>query len=521
MDYEGLSREALIERLQALEKQLKSSRADSILASETANVRLVDENKPTNAETSIDNGDAPEQSRKRNKEGRKFDFSKFPQRKIALKFSYFGWSYHGLARQGNALGSGEKREIENQFPTIEGELFKALANCKLITSESECDYSRCGRTDRGVSAFGQVVAMYVRSAGKYISEDEAADIESKGDGDIIRDEQNEGKPVLLPSIESELPYVNMLNKCLPPEIRVFAWAPVKSAFSARFSCKSRFYRYFFSKNGLDIEAMRDAASRYLGTHDFRNFCRLDPAKQITNFERTVLDIAINPVPSQVPFVGNGTCPEGRWWQLELRGSAFLWHQVRCMMAILFLVGQGLEQPGIVDNLIDVQNLNGKPEYEMASDTPLVLADCLFDEVDAKWIYVRGPGQEATSMSTLDRSILRQWGYLNTQAVVASALLQNLRATIIPVPETLKNSNSSGGQVEWDQWANCRARLAQLEQREGKQFALGGGLSKTVRNYVPVLERRRADPVELRNQAWMERKGSRKRTKLTHSSTEAE
>jgi tRNA pseudouridine38/39 synthase len=59
----------------------------------------------------------------------------------------------------------------------------------------------------------------------------------------------------------------------------------------------RHYRYFFSNPALpstpnstgelDIPAMRDAAARFLGTHDFRNFCKLDASKQIENFSRHI------------------------------------------------------------------------------------------------------------------------------------------------------------------------------------------------------------------------------------------
>lgn len=34
------------------------------------------------------------------------------------------------------------------------------------------------------------------------------------------------------------------------------------------------------------------------------------------------------------------------WQFRVRGTAFLWHQVRCMTAVLFLIGQGLEKPQV-------------------------------------------------------------------------------------------------------------------------------------------------------------------------------
>ncbi|XLU65759.1 hypothetical protein S245_024968, partial [Arachis hypogaea] len=32
------------------------------------------------------------------------------------------------------------------------------------------------------------------------------------------------------------------------------------------------------------------------------------------------------------------------WVIKIRGSAFLWHQVCCMVAVLFMIGKGLESP---------------------------------------------------------------------------------------------------------------------------------------------------------------------------------
>ena len=82
------------------------------------------------------------------------------------------------------------------------------------------------------------------------------------------------------------------------------------------------------------------------------------------------------------------------YTFNLHGSAFLWHQVRHMVAILFLVGQGLEKPSIVRELLDVEKNPRRPTYEMATDTPLVLWDCIFpheDDEDRKdalhWLYV--------------------------------------------------------------------------------------------------------------------------------------
>ncbi|KAJ1730674.1 pseudouridine synthase deg1 [Coemansia biformis] len=512
-DYTGWTKEALIARLQDLERQTSSSAAPD--ASEVA-PDVPGETPDVSGETPDVPQDEPETPRKRKVQVDRFDFSQFPQRKVAFKFSYFGWPYHGLARQGSALESDCKRQIEELYPTVEGELLRALARCKLIISESECDYSRCGRTDRGVSGFGQVVSLYVRSTGRFLSEEEAAEIAASGAAEsalVVRDEINGGRPVLLPPPERELPYATMLNKHLPAEIRILAWSPVRADFSARFSCRSRFYRYFFSEEGLDIGAMREAAKKFLGAHDFRNFCRLDPAKQIQNFERAVLAVDINPVVPQVSFVGDAASPMGRWWQLELRGTAFLWHQVRCMMAVLFAVGQGLEDPDIVDKMLDVKAMSGKPEYEMACETPLVLADSAYDEADIKWRFVRCPGRDLGNMAQLDRAVSQLWGTLNTQAVLASALLQNLRSTHVPV--LVEAGAAVAGEPVTDLWANCHAQLVQAEQRKMARPILGGGIVRFAKNYVPLAQRRRADPVEQRNQTWLERKGPGKRAKSDH------
>jgi tRNA pseudouridine38/39 synthase len=66
---------------------------------------------------------------------------------------YVGWNYHGFARQ---------TDTDN---TIEGVLFPTLKHVKLITEDHYEDtslgYSRCGRTDKGVSAMGQVMGCMV------------------------------------------------------------------------------------------------------------------------------------------------------------------------------------------------------------------------------------------------------------------------------------------------------------------------------------------------------------------------
>eukprot|EP01047_Picozoa_sp_COSAG01_P070863 COSAG01_NODE_10854_length_2062_cov_1.173692_1_plen_476_part_00 len=74
-----------------------------------------------------------------------FDFSKHRQRHVALRIAYFGHRFHGFAAQ------------DDSDNTVEGHLFKALQRTCLVSDDvRSANYSRCGRTDIGVSAFGQV-----------------------------------------------------------------------------------------------------------------------------------------------------------------------------------------------------------------------------------------------------------------------------------------------------------------------------------------------------------------------------
>ena len=47
--------------------------------------------------------------------------------------------------------------------TVENHLFEAFKRTKLIQSRETSNYHRCGRTDKGVSAFSQVVSIDFRS----------------------------------------------------------------------------------------------------------------------------------------------------------------------------------------------------------------------------------------------------------------------------------------------------------------------------------------------------------------------
>ncbi|RKO88570.1 pseudouridine synthase, partial [Blyttiomyces helicus] len=277
-----------------------------------------------------------------------FDFSLHAARPIALNVAYLGASFHGFAAQ-------ESDAVE----TIESHLFRALTTARLIPDRKTCAWSRCGRTDKGVSSFGQVVGLYIRST------------RPRGAPGTV---EWGPKPAW-----DGLPYLAMLNRILPREIRVLAWCPVPATFDARFDCSFRRYKYFFAADGLDIQAMVRAARKYVGRHDYRNFCKVDPSKG-------AVASTIGTTTSYPPSSASPALPS-TFHVFVVKGHAFLWHQVRCMVAILFLIGRGLEPPETVDALLDMSRHPpdaGRPAYDMAPEAPLVLVECGFPRGLLRW-----------------------------------------------------------------------------------------------------------------------------------------
>lgn len=170
------------------------------------------------------------------------------------------------------------------------------------------------------------------------------------------------------SITNEIHYCDTLNRILPPDIRAVAWQPLYNPeFSSRFDCRERIYRYFFPRSNLNIDAMQQACKYLIGIHDFRNLCKMDVANGVIAFDRELRNVRVvdasgknvNSSPYDMHYV-------------ELIGKAFLWHQVRAIMAILLLVGQGDEKPEIIKELFDIERNPRTPQYSLAADYPLNL-----------------------------------------------------------------------------------------------------------------------------------------------------
>ena len=536
---------------------------------------------------------------------RQFDWAKYTTRLVALKFAYLGRNYHGYEKQSS-------QSTRRPLPTIEDVLWKAMMKAHLIRPEANpridkdevnfegCEYSKCGRTDRGVSAFGQVIGIRLRSnllpspspgaeedlqgdnpgLGAEMEEARSADSEnlsqSAHDEDVTPSSSNVQDPNLarICPVNDEIPYAQILNRLLPPDIRILAWCPSPPPeFHARFSCRERRYKYFFTQPAftpthgisgfkkrtsvpedgnprregwLDIEAMRDAAKKFEGLHDFRNFCKVDVGKQSESFERRIFYAGVEELPRDSGPAGyvnlpgyqerqnpisNGVfndstgaldLPTPKIYTFTLHGSGFLWHQVRYMVAILFLIGQGLESPDLIDTLLDISQTPEKPIYDMADDAPLVLWDCIFPreggnphEDGLDWIYA-GDHPSVDTYNIINRvspAIEQRWvGAKHGSGGVMDELWKVWRGRKIDEVLAGRLLDVVAGQGNSNPASSPSIDDASIEYKKpsgggnSQKVFSGGDASRPVGRYVPVLAKPRRARVEVLNARYAAREG---------------
>jgi len=206
---------------------------------------------------------------------------------LRLLIEYDGTDFHGFAKQKGA------RTVQGVLETTLQSLLK-----------EPVQVIGASRTDAGVHARGQVVNFFCSSA---IPAEKMASI---------------------------------LNRRLPPDLKVLRSAEVPDHFHARYSAQSRLYRYtlytrphpsvwrtryaYHYPYPLDTERMADALRRIEGTHDFRAFSIKTPPDQ--NTVRTLYRTSVRRTRDTI--------------QIELEGSAFLRGMVRLIVGHLLLIGRG-------------------------------------------------------------------------------------------------------------------------------------------------------------------------------------
>ena len=224
-------------------------------------------------------------------------------RTLKLTLSYDGTRLVGWQRQ--ADGESVQGVLEDALARFEG---------------APVTVHGAGRTDAGVHALGQVASVEVSFA------HDAATL------------------------------TRALNAQLPEDVRVLSVEEAAPGFHARFSARSKSYRYSI-RNGavaspferayawhvpqpLDVDAMRQAASRLLGRHDFSTFRSI--GTEVPDAVRTLYTSDV---------VGDA----GSLLTYEVSGDGFLRHMVRAIVGTLVEVGRGWRVPSQMDALLQARD----------------------------------------------------------------------------------------------------------------------------------------------------------------------
>jgi tRNA pseudouridine38-40 synthase len=225
-----------------------------------------------------------------------------PLVRVRLLVAYDGGRYHGFAPQ-----PGVK--------TVGGTLAKSIER----VLQHPVDLTCAGRTDAGVHAWGQVVTFDAR----------AEDLDL---GVLQRS----------------------LNKLCAPAIVVREASEVPSDFDARFSARSRRYRYtvlnrpvpdpFLAAYAWHVDAPLDLANLRLGCdpligeHDFSSFCRRPKTETDVSLVRRVLH-------ADWIDAGDGVL------RFEIEATSFCHQMVRSLTGTLVEIGLGKKHPGELTGIL--------------------------------------------------------------------------------------------------------------------------------------------------------------------------
>ena len=199
-----------------------------------------------------------------------------------------------------------------------------------------------GRTDAGVHALGQVAALRAPENGPPSL--------------VVRD---------------------ALNAMLPEDVRIRGVEAAHESFDARRDARWREYRYRIAvgvaspllaglvlnrRQALDQDAMRRAALRFEGEHDFAAFAGMGagtpwsawrdrPRQTVRRIHRCECRVAEDPL-----FGGGDAIVE-----VVVVGDAFLPRQVRSMVGALMEIGRGQSEPAWIDELLASRDRRAGPE----------------------------------------------------------------------------------------------------------------------------------------------------------------
>jgi len=229
--------------------------------------------------------------------------------RVALKFGYDGTAFQGYHRQ-------------KGLRTVEGELIKALKSAWIIADEKKANFGSASRTDKGVSAIGNVISFNT-------------DFKAKN---------------ILPNLNAKYNNIWLWGIAIVPE-----------DFNPR-HVERRWYRYclppFFEKKLIE-----EGSKLFVGTHDFKSYTKRAEEDTV----RTIDSITVR---KQNDFI-----------MLDFKAQSFLWNMVRRIVsALLRLESRSIRLEDIRESLKGEKRFN----FGLASAEELVLMDVSHDisfEVD--------------------------------------------------------------------------------------------------------------------------------------------
>jgi tRNA pseudouridine38-40 synthase len=232
-------------------------------------------------------------------------------------------------------------QVQPGLPTIQGELQAALGR---VTGESPLPQGS-GRTDAGVHALAQAASFTLRA------------------------------PIPPENL------LRVLNRTLPPSIRVSETRTVRSTFHARHSAIAKTYEYrilravdcppFLARYvyacpwPLSLDALQAAARLFVGEHDFLSFAATDPDQSHRNLSEEEdpgdRDLTRGALPNAVKTGTIRTIFTSAWEQrstesgellvYRVRGNGFLHHMVRNLAGTMIDVGRGHLAPEEIPRIL--------------------------------------------------------------------------------------------------------------------------------------------------------------------------
>lgn len=230
-------------------------------------------------------------------------------RHFKLTIAYDGTDFHGW-------------QIQSEKSTVQGEIVSVL---RRVTQE-HIQLHGAGRTDAGVHALGQVASFKTQS---WLSAPE---------------------------------FQRALNALLPPAIRIVCAEEVGPDFHARWSAVGKVYRYRIYRGKvvpptlwryvlhypfpLDEDAMRIAASRFVGPHDFAAFAASTGSEDDDRERSTIREIYASELIRS---------DDGEELVYTVKGRSFLRYMVRKMVGTLLEIGRGKMVPDDILRLYQIRD----------------------------------------------------------------------------------------------------------------------------------------------------------------------